>query len=106
VIGISEEVVGEGVVRLEVEGELDMATAPKLATHLARAMSDGATQAVVDLERVSFIDSTGLGVLISSVRRLRRRGGDLTIVCSQERILKAFKVTGVDQMLTVEPTGA
>lgn len=87
---------------LEVRGELDMATAPQLATRIARAISGGVTRATIDLDRLSFIDSTGLGVLISSMRRLRRRGGSLTLVCSEEKILRAFRITGVDQLLTIE----
>lgn len=102
VIEVSEKPAAPGAMHLELEGELDMATAPQIATRIARGISAGVTRAIIDLDRLSFIDSTGLGVLISSMRRLRRRGGSLTVVCSQEKILKAFRITGVDRLLTIQ----
>jgi anti-sigma B factor antagonist len=63
---------------VEVGGEIDVATAPRLRERLISLVNDGQHQLVVSLEAVDFIDSTGLGVLISGLKRTRTHGGDLT----------------------------
>ena len=87
-----------------VEGEVDIATAPKLREKLVELASQGAKQVVVDLDRVEFLDSTGLGVLIGGMKRLRGLDGDLTLVCTQPRILKVFEITGLNRAFTIHET--
>ena len=84
-----------------VRGEVDIATAPKLREKLVELASQGAQQVVVDLEGVEFLDSTGLGVLIGGMKRLRGVDGDLTLVCTQPRILKVFEITGLNRAFTI-----
>jgi len=78
-----------------VAGELDVGLAPQLRAQLAELIDDGKTDIVVDLSAVEFIDSTGLGVLIGLLRRLRERGGDLTLVVTRPDILRIFEITGL-----------
>ena len=87
-----------------VRGEVDIATAPKLREKLVELASGGAKQVVVDLEAVEFLDSTGLGVLIGGMKRLRGLEGDLTLVCTQPRILKVFEITGLNRAFTIYET--
>ncbi len=84
-----------------VTGEVDIATAPKLREKLVELASQGAQQVVVDLNGVEFLDSTGLGVLIGGMKRLRGLDGDLTLVCTQPRILKVFEITGLNRAFTI-----
>ncbi len=84
-----------------VSGEVDIATAPKLREKLVELASHGAQQVVVDLDDVDFLDSTGLGVLIGGMKRLRGLEGDLTLVCTQPRILKVFEITGLNRAFTI-----
>jgi anti-sigma B factor antagonist len=86
---------------LEVAGEIDVYTAPQLRERLISLVEDGARQVVVDLGRVEFLDSTGLGVLVGALKRLRGVNGDLALVCSQERLLKIFRITGLDRVFTI-----
>jgi len=86
---------------LTVEGEVDIATAPKLREKLVELAAGGATRVVVDLEKVEFLDSTGLGVLIGGMKRLRSTDGDLTLVCTQPRILKVFEITGLNRAFVI-----
>jgi len=58
----------------------------------------------VDLGRVDFIDSTGLGVLVGALNRARELGGNLQLICAQERVLKLLRITGLDQVFTVRST--
>lgn len=87
-----------------VRGEVDIATAPKLREKLVELASQGAQQLVVDLDAVEFLDSTGLGVLIGGMKRLRGLDGDLTLVCTQPRILKVFEITGLNRAFTIYET--
>ena len=56
---------------------------------------------VVDLEAVEFLDSTGLGVLVGGLKRVRAHEGSLRLVCTQERILKIFRITGLTKVFPI-----
>lgn len=85
-------------------GEVDVYTAPTLDTELTRAVEAGATAVVVDLSAVDFLDSTGLSVLVKALERLRERDGSLAVVVSAERVAKVFRITGLDEMLSLHAT--
>lgn len=86
---------------LSVRGEVDVYTAPRLREKLVELVSQGHHQVVVDLESVDFLDSTGLGVLVGGLKRLRSHEGDLTLVCTQHRILKVFEITGLTKVFSI-----
>lgn len=88
---------------VRVGGEIDLATAPRLRERLITVIDDGADRLVVDLGGVDFIDSTGLGVLIGALKRVRGRDGDLRLVCGEPRILKVFEITGLDKVFEIRP---
>lgn len=89
---------------LEVAGEVDVYTAPVLRDRLADLLEAGKRHLIVDLGGVEFLDSTGLGVLVAGLNRAREVGGSLSLVCSQERVLKLFRITGLDEVFTVHAT--
>ena len=91
----------DGVAVLAVHGEVDVSTAPRLRQQLVELASGGHDRAVVDLEAVDFLDSTGLGVLVSGLKRFRTLGGDLLLVCTQQRILKVFEITGLTRVFGI-----
>jgi len=86
---------------LAVKGEVDVYTAPRLREKLVELVSQGKHQIVVNLEGVDFLDSTGLGVLVGGLKRLRSHDGDLTLVCTQHRILKVFEITGLTKVFAI-----
>jgi anti-sigma B factor antagonist len=86
---------------LEIGGEIDVYTAPKLRERLLELVAAGAKHVVVDLSRVEFLDSTGLGVLVGAHRRLRASHGTLSLVCPHERLLKIFRITGLDSVFDI-----
>ena len=55
----------------------------------------------VDLEKVDFLDSTGLGVLVGGLKRVRNHDGSLQLVCTQEKILKIFRITGLTKVFPI-----
>jgi anti-sigma B factor antagonist len=86
---------------LEVGGEIDVYTAPKLREKLIELVSDGSYHLIVDLENVDFLDSTGLGVLVGGLKRVRNHDGSLQLVCTQEKILKIFRITGLTKVFPI-----
>lgn len=86
---------------LDVAGEVDVYTAPKLREKLVELVSDGHYNLVVDMTKVEFLDSTGLGVLVGGLKRVRSHNGSLELVCSQERILKIFRITGLTKVFPI-----
>lgn len=86
---------------VEVVGEIDVYTAPKLREAFIDLVAQGSYQLVIDMEQVEFLDSTGLGVLVGGLKRVRAHDGTLRLVCSQERILKIFRVTGLTKVFPI-----
>ena len=84
-------------------GEVDMYEAPALERDLAKIARRGGRRVIVDFSSADFIDSTVLALLVREVERLRPAGGDLLVVSSDPRILRAFRITGLDGMFTIEP---
>jgi anti-sigma B factor antagonist len=95
-----------GAAVLSVHGEVDVATAPRLREHVVDAVTDGHRYIVIDLDGVDFLDSTGLGVLVGALKRVRTHGGELHFVCTQPRIMKVFDITGLDRVLSIHETVA
>ena len=89
---------------IEVGGEIDVYTAPKLREAIVAAVDAGHTNLIIDVQKVEFLDSTGLGVLVGALKRVRADGGSLDIVCTQERILKIFEITGLDKVFGLHTT--
>src|ERR1700683_2705827 len=80
---------------VDVEGEIDVYTAPRLRELLIDLVNKKHYQLVVNMEKVEFLDSTGLGVLVGGLKRVRAHDGSLDLVCTQERILKIVTITGL-----------
>jgi anti-sigma B factor antagonist len=93
--GVGEEAVGDSTCILTPHGEVDIVTAPQLGRRLLGLVDAGKTLMIVDLSKVTFMDSTGLGVLLDALRQLSARRGKLALVCPTERILRPFQVSGL-----------
>jgi len=91
---------------VEVGGEIDVYTAPTLREQLITLVTEGHQHIVVDMERVEFLDSTGLGVLVGGLKRVRAQDGALRLVCTQERILKIFRITGLEKVFPIHTSVA
>jgi anti-sigma B factor antagonist len=85
-------------------GEVDVFTAPGLDAEITALLEQGSSQLVVDLSGVSFLDSTGLGVLVKGLKTARDSGGSVRLVVTSDRIRKIFDITGLDAALPLFDT--
>ena len=89
---------------LQVAGEVDVYTAPALRERLLDLAAKGAVHVIADISRVDFLDSTGLGVLVGGLKRLREHDGSLTLVISAPSILRLFEMTGLTKVFPAQPS--
>lgn len=75
-----------------------MATAPRLRQHVQTVTARKPLGLVLDLDRVDFIDSTGLGVMVGAAKRMRVLDGEMRIVCSQAHLNELFKLTRLNEV--------
>jgi anti-sigma B factor antagonist len=94
----------DGIEVVDVAGEIDISTAPRLRDLLIELVSKNNYQLVVNMDKVEFLDSTGLGVLVGGLRRVRAHDGALDLVCTREPILKIFRITGLTQVFGIHQT--
>jgi anti-sigma B factor antagonist len=85
-------------------GAIDVFTAPDLDEGLMAVLSRGATKLVLDLSGVTFLDSTGLGVLVKCLKQARGAGGWVRLVVQTEKIRKIFDITGLDAAMPLFDT--
>jgi anti-sigma B factor antagonist len=95
----TREVDGKTIV--SVGGEIDVYTAPKLRDKITELVADGRYHIVIDMEAVEFLDSTGLGVLVGGLKKVRAHDGSLELVCTQDRLLKIFRITGLAKVFAI-----
>jgi len=83
-------------------GEIDLYTAPRLHSELASLLAgDSPARMTIDMSGVEFCDSTGMNVLLSCLRRVRERGGELEIAAPKPAVRKILQVTGLDSVFTL-----
>lgn len=96
----------EDEVVLKLQGELDMASAPGLGRALATALDAAPAMLTLDLAGLTFLDSTGLRVLITASRRASGQGCTFVIRSPNRSVLRTLQLTGVEKLMVVEPPPA
>lgn len=86
---------------MTIGGEIDVYTAPLLRDAISDLVAQGSHDIVIDLTGVGFLDSTGLGVLVGGLKKVRAHDGTLELVCDQERLLKIFRITGLAKVFVI-----
>ena len=94
----------DGKTVVAVGGEIDVYTAPKLRDKITELVGQGSYHLVVDMQQVEFLDSTGLGVLVGGLKKVRAHSGSLQLVCNQDRLLKIFRITGLAKVFVIHET--
>jgi anti-sigma B factor antagonist len=101
---IDDERLDEQTLVVAASGEIHLSTAPKLAERLAGAVAGDAKAVVIDLSAVTFIDSTGLGMLLEAQRRANQNNSALALVVANPTVLRLFEITRLDTTFAIEPT--
>ena len=94
---------GDGQVTVRVGGEIDMHSAPFLRDAALAALRQHGPALRLDLRDVTFMDSTGIEVLVATRRRAELGGGSLTLCRPAQAVRRVLEVTGLDQVFTIEP---
>ena len=89
---------------VEPHGEIDLATAAELKQRLEAVIASGAATIIVDLSDVAFIDSTGIGVLLSVQRRITAGEREMVTICPDPLVRRIFEVAGLLDVLRVVGT--
>jgi len=100
---LTDEGFSEQIVFVSVTGDLDLWNAPALEQRLGACLERGQRWIVVDLSRAAFLDSSGLGALTNSMRRIERKGGRLVIINTDPQMRRVFELTGLKRVLSVVP---
>lgn len=87
-----------------VSGDIDISTAERLRSRLLELADDGQVNQVLAFEGDVFLDSVGLGALVSIRRRLQVLGGALVLACSNELVLRLLRLTSLDKVVSIHPT--
>ena len=89
---------------VDVEGEVDVFTAPKLREQIIGLLTGGNNRIVVNLEKVDFMDSTGLGVLVCGLKRVKEKEGSLALAGAHGTVLRVLSVTGLNSVFPLHET--
>lgn len=89
---------------MTLAGEIDVYTAPLLREKWIELLNAGEANFILDMTEVTFLDSTGLGVLVGGMKRIRSGDGDIRLVCNGEKILKVFRITGLTKVFPIYDT--
>ena len=100
---LREQVIDARTQVITVSGEIHVSTAPEFSQRLNHAIALGKTHVILDLAGVTFIDSTGLSVLLNGLRRVRRANGRMVIVCENPTVLRLFEITRLDETFEIVP---
>jgi len=87
-----------GVTVLAPSGRFDVAGAPSLKDAVSEAVKSGQPRVVIDLEGVSFVDSTGLGSVIAALKLVRSSKGDLRLAAPNQQVRVALELTTLDRV--------
>ena len=86
---------------VEVQGEIDVYASPRVKEMINELIEQGRFNLIIDLEGVRYIDSTGLGVLIGALKKVREHEGRILLICTNPQIKKIFNITGLVKIFEI-----
>jgi anti-sigma B factor antagonist len=91
---------------LPLEGEIDLHVSPQIGASLASMIAEKPSDVVVDLSKVTYIDSSGLAVLIEAMQNVARYGGKFALSGLQDGVRPIFEIARLDQVFRIFPDTA
>ncbi|AZU64553.1 anti-sigma factor antagonist [Neobacillus mesonae] len=88
-------------IEVKLAGEIDAFTAPKLREELLPLAEGGNKTIIVNLQDVSYLDSTGLGVFVGLFKQLKNTGGELQLIELSDRLKRLFEITGLSHVMNI-----
>lgn len=98
---LEHKLISDAVALIKVVGELDVYTSAKFRDLTIKLIDSGHTRIVLDLTYLEYLDSTGNGVIVGTLKRCRKQGGSVSLVINQERIAKIFRITGLSKVFAI-----
>jgi len=92
---------GQGLAVVNLQGRLDAAAAPTFKQQVVEAISQGNVRLALHIAHVSFMDSTGLGALVSALKAARKASGDISIIAPSAQVQKLLRLTAMDRVFKV-----
>ena len=86
---------------IRAAGELEIATVPEMRTKVTEVAERRPRAIVFDFRQLGYLDSSGLGILVSARKRLAAYGGEVVIITAQSAVLKALSLSGLDQIMRI-----
>jgi anti-sigma B factor antagonist len=103
-MGFSKTTTGAGVTIVRIDGQLIVGNRQELKTLIQEGLDRGERKFLVDCGQTGYIDSSGLGVLVSLAKRVRELGGELRIAGLNEDLRSLFELTKLDSLFHISPT--
>jgi anti-sigma B factor antagonist len=89
---------GTEVTIMELSGEVDAYTSARFREQMVELIENGAVNLIISMDRVEYIDSSGLGALVGGLKRASEREGRIVIVCNNLQVRKVFEITGLERV--------
>lgn len=100
-MNIERSTVAERIPVLRLSGELDLRNVPEVRQAIRGLIDEGLVNFIINLTGLEFIDSSGLGVLVGGLARVREKQGTIKLACSNRRILRVFEMTRLTQLFDI-----
>lgn len=86
---------------IELVGEVDAYTSARFRESMVELIENGASNLIINMEKVEYIDSSGLGALVGGLKRASEREGHILIVCTNPQVRKVFEITGLEKVFSL-----
>lgn len=90
-----------GVQIVSPAGRLDASSSDELKAKIDGLIGDGCRKMIVNFDRVEYISSSGLRVMLASLKQLRKTGGDLKLACLKPYVRETFEIAGFTQLFEI-----
>jgi anti-sigma B factor antagonist len=89
---------------VRASGELDLGSVPEMRAVVTEVAERRPRAMVFDFQNISYIDSSGLGILVSAKKRLGAHAGEVVVITARASVLKALSLSGLDQIIPIYPS--
>jgi anti-sigma B factor antagonist len=102
-INISNKILSSSMILFTISGRMNAVTAPEIKEQIKSLLSTGHNEIILDLSGTTFIDSSGLSVIVSALKQTRETGGFLKLAGLQPDVQSIFKLTMLDRVFEMFP---